>query len=241
MKCLRRECPLVSNLIELKNIDKYYPVGRDTLHVLKGINLEIQKGDFVMIMGKSGSGKTTLLNLLGFLDRFEQGEYLFKNEDVTNLTENQRSEFRNSNIGFVFQQFNLIEALNIYQNVEIPLIYNNRYTKEEKDKIIKEKLEIVGLSDKIKVKPTQLSGGQQQRITIARALVNDPEIIFADEPTGALDSETSYEVMELLKKLNNHGKTIIMVTHDQDLITYATKVIKLKDGKIMEETQHGTN
>lgn len=241
MKCLRRECPLVSNLIELKNIDKYYPVGRDKLHVLKGINLEIQKGDFVMIMGKSGSGKTTLLNLLGFLDRFEQGEYLFKNEDVTNLTENQRSEFRNSNIGFVFQQFNLIEALNIYQNVEIPLIYNNRYTKEEKDKIIKEKLEIVGLSDKIKVKPTQLSGGQQQRITIARALVNDPEIIFADEPTGALDSETSYEVMELLKKLNNHGKTIIMVTHDQDLITYATKVIKLKDGKIMEETQHGTN
>lgn len=231
----------MSNIIQLKNIEKYYPMGREKLHVLKSINLEIKSGDFVIIMGKSGSGKTTLLNLLGFLDRFDEGEYLFKCENITNLKENQRSEFRNSNIGFVFQQFNLIETINIYKNVEIPMIYNNKYTKEEKEKIIKEKLEVVGLLDKIYSKPNQLSGGQQQRITVARALVNDPEIIFADEPTGALDSDTSYEIMELLKELNNKGKTIIMVTHDPDLVSYATKVVRLKDGKIVEEDKHGSN
>lgn len=222
-------------LIELKDIQKYYPVGKEKLHVLKSINLEIKSGEFVIIMGKSGSGKTTLLNILGFLDRFSDGKYIFKDNDVTNLNEKERSKFRNNNIGFVFQQFNLITNLNIYKNVELPMVYSNSYSKEERELIIKEKLNIVGILDKINQKPLELSGGQQQRVTIARALVNDPDIIFADEPTGALDSDTSKDIMDILKGLNKKGKTIIMVTHDPDLIKYATKIIKLKDGVVVEE------
>lgn len=224
----------MKNLIKLKGIQKYYSVGKEKLHVLKSINLSIKQGEFVMIMGKSGSGKTTLLNILGFLDKFDEGSYLFQDEDVTNLNENKRSIFRNTNIGFIFQQFNLVETLNIYQNVELPMIYNNRYSKAERKERVEKNLELVGLLDKIKQRPLQLSGGQQQRIAIARALVNDPQIIFADEPTGALDSDTGIEIMNLLKKLNNQGKTIIMVTHDNDLTEYATKLIKLKDGVIIE-------
>ncbi|MBC6002562.1 ABC transporter ATP-binding protein [Paraclostridium tenue] len=224
----------MKNVIQLKGIQKYYKVGKEKLHVLKSINLSIKQGEFVMIMGKSGSGKTTLLNILGFLDKFDEGSYLFQGEDVTNLSENKRSIFRNTNIGFVFQQFNLVETLNIYQNVELPMIYNNKYSKEERKERIEKNLELVGLLDKTKQRPLQLSGGQQQRIAIARALVNDPQIIFADEPTGALDSDTGIEIMNLLKKLNNQGKTIIMVTHDADLTEYATKLIKLKDGVIIE-------
>ncbi|MCC0761913.1 ABC transporter ATP-binding protein [Clostridioides sp. ES-S-0006-03] len=222
-------------LIKLENIQKYYKVGKDELHVLKSLNLEIESGEFVMIMGKSGSGKTTLLNILGFLDVFDEGRYIFDGTDVTNLSENERSVFRNINIGFVFQQFNLIETLNIYQNVELPLIYNKILKKSEREEIVKSKLKSVGLLDKIKQKPLQLSGGQQQRVAIARCLANDPQIIFADEPTGALDSETSKEIMELLTELNEQGKTIIMVTHDQDLTKYATKVIRLKDGVFTSE------
>lgn len=219
-----------SSLIELRNLNKYYKVGNEKFHVLKDTNLSINQGEFIMIMGKSGSGKTTLLNILGFLDRFDEGEYLFKGNNVTSLNEHKRSEFRNKNIGFVFQQFNLINTLNVYKNVEMPMIYKGKYTKAERDKIIKEKLEIVGLGDKLYQKPNQLSGGQQQRVAIARALVNDAEIIFADEPTGALDSDTCIEIMELLKTLNSQGKTILMVTHDADLVKYATRVINLKNG-----------
>lgn len=225
----------LSKIVELKDINKFYKVGKEKVHILKSINLNIEKGEFVMIMGKSGSGKTTLLNILGFLDKFDEGEYIFNNQDVTRLNESERSNFRNLNIGFIFQQFNLINTLNIYQNVELPMIYNNKYSKQEKKEQIENNLSIVGLLDKIKQKPVQLSGGQQQRVAIARALVNDPEIIFADEPTGSLDSDTGIEIMELLKELNKQGKTIIMVTHDEDLTKYASKVIKLKDGLIMEE------
>ncbi|MGL4797132.1 MAG: ABC transporter ATP-binding protein [Paraclostridium sp.] len=225
----------MSSVVELKGINKFYKVGKDKLHVLKSINLTIEKGEFVMIMGKSGSGKTTLLNILGFLDKFDEGQYLFHEKDVTGLNENQRSIFRNTNIGFVFQQFNLISTLNIYQNVELPMVYNNKYSKEDKKNRIEKNLEKVGLLDKMKQKPLQLSGGQQQRVAIARALVNEPEIIFADEPTGALDSDTGIEIMNLLKDLNRQGKTIIMVTHDPDLTKYATKIVRLKDGVIIEE------
>lgn len=226
---------MTENIIELKNIQKYYSMGQDKLHVLKSIDLEIKNGDFLMIVGQSGSGKTTLLNILGFLDTFDEGKYLFKGEDITNLSEKKRSKFRNTNIGFVFQQFNLIPTLDIYKNIELPMIYNNKYSKEEKDKRIKERLEIVGLLDKIHQKPLELSGGQQQRITIARALINDPDIIFADEPTGALDTDTSRDIMELLKELNEKGKTIIMVTHEPELLKYATKVIRLRNGVVLEE------
>lgn len=226
---------LTKNIIELKKIQKYYPIGEGRLHVLKSIDLEIKKGDFLMIVGQSGSGKTTLLNILGFLDKFDEGNYLYKDEDVTDLSEKKRSKFRNTNIGFVFQQFNLIPTLDIYKNIELPMIYNDRYSKEEKDNMIKEKLKMVGLLDKIHQKPLELSGGQQQRITIARALVNNPDIIFADEPTGALDTDTSRDIMELLKDLNKKGKTIIMVTHEPELLKYATKVIRLRNGVVIEE------
>lgn len=231
----------VNNLIELKDINKYYKMGKEKFHVLKSINVNIKEGDFVMIMGKSGSGKTTLLNILAFLDKFDDGLYYFNDENVSNLNENQRSVFRNKHIGFIFQQFNLIETLNIYQNIELPLLYDGKLNRTERENIIKEKLEQVGLLEKIKSMPLQLSGGQQQRIAIARSLVNSPKLIFADEPTGALDSETSSDIMNLLKELNEQGKTIIMVTHDNDLVRYATKVIRLKDGVLYEEAEHEYN
>ena len=231
----------MSSLIKLKDINKYYKVGKEKFHVLKSLNINIEEGDFVMIMGKSGSGKTTLLNELAFLDKFDTGSYFFNYENVSNLNENQRSVFRNKYIGFIFQQFNLIETLSIYQNVELPLLYDGKLNKSERENIVKEKLEQVGLLDKIKSMPLQLSGGQQQRVAIARSLVNNPKLIFADEPTGALDSETSNEIMSLLKDLNNQGKTIIMVTHDADLIKYATKVVRLKDGVLYEEAYNEYN
>ena len=224
----------MSKVIELKNLQRRYKVGKEKLHVLKSINLTINQGEFVMIMGKSGSGKTTLLNILGFLDKFDDGSYFFEYNNVTNLNENKRSEFRNTNIGFVFQQFNLVETLNVFQNVELPMIYNSKFSKKERKERVERSLKVVGLLDKVKQKPLQLSGGQQQRVAIARALVNDPQIIFADEPTGALDSETGIEIMNLLKSLNDSGKTVIMVTHDPDLTNYATKLINLKDGAIVE-------
>ena len=225
----------MSNFIELNNIQKYYKLGKNKLHVLKSLNLEIKHGDFVMIMGKSGSGKTTLLNILGFLDKFDEGSYIFNGKNVTNLTEVERSHFRNKNIGFIFQQFHLINNLNIFQNIELPLLYDNRLAKKERLKRVENNLKMVGLLDKIKQYPNELSRGQQQRISIARALINDPQLIFADEPTGALDTNTSNEIMEILDSLNKQGKTIVMVTHDPDLKKYATKVVYLKDGVFIEE------
>lgn len=226
-----------SKLIELKNINKYYNVGEEKFQVLNDLNLTINQGEFIMIMGKSGSGKTTLLNILGFLDKFNEGSYIFRDEDVSNLNESNRSKFRNENIGFVFQQFNLINTLTVYQNMELPLLYKGGLSKSERKEIIEEKLKIVGLSSKIHQKPSQLSGGQQQRVAIARALVNDANIIFADEPTGALDSDTCTEVMELLKSLNQRGKTILMVTHDSDLTSYATRVVNLKNGAFINDKE----
>lgn len=225
----------MNSFIELNNIQKYYGLGKNRLHVLKSLSLEIKHGDFVMIMGKSGSGKTTLLNILGFLDKFDEGEYVFDGKDVTNLTEVERSHFRNKNIGFIFQQFHLINNLNICQNIELPFLYDNKLGKKERLKKVENNLKMVGLLDKIKQFPNELSGGQQQRISIARALINDPQLIFADEPTGALDTNTSNEIMNILSSLNKQGKTIVMVTHDPDLKKYATKVVYLKDGVFIEE------
>lgn len=225
----------MNNLIKLKNIQKYYDVGKDKLHVLKSVNLEIENGDFVVIMGKSGGGKSTLLNVLGLLDGFEEGEYIFNGKDVTHLTEVERSHFRNRNIGFIFQQFHLIGTLTVGQNIELPLQYDNRLGKNERLERVKEVLAMVDLSDKINQYPHELSGGQQQRISISRALINEPELIFADEPTGALDTNTSNEIMNILYNLNQAGKTIVMVTHDPDLVKYASKVIYLKDGVFKEE------
>ena len=224
----------MSSLIELKDINKYYGTGKEKLHVLKSLNMEIAQGEFLMIMGKSGSGKTTLMNSLGFLDRFDDGVYLFNNEEVTHIDENKKSELRNKYMGFIFQQFHLIDSLTIGKNVELPLIYKGNVSKKVREELVLKYLTLVGLEEKIDRHPKELSGGQQQRVAIARALINDPYVIFADEPTGALDSETGIQIMNILKELNKQGKTIIMVTHDGDLVNYATRVIKIKDGVIWE-------
>lgn len=224
----------MSSLIELKDINKYYGTDKEKLHVLKSLNMEIEQGEFLMIMGKSGSGKTTLMNSLGFLDRFDDGVYLFNNEEVTHIDENKKSELRNKYMGFIFQQFHLIDSLTIGKNVELPLLYKGNVSKKVREELVLKYLTLVGLEEKIDRHPKELSGGQQQRVAIARALINDPYVIFADEPTGALDSETGIQIMNILKELNKQGKTIIMVTHDGDLVNYATRVIKIKDGVIWE-------
>lgn len=221
--------------IELINLQKYYKVGKERLHVLKNINLNIKSGEFLMIMGKSGSGKTTLLNILGFLDKLDEGSFTFEGENVSHLSESKRSELRANKIGYVFQQFNLIDTLKVWQNVEVPLLYSGRHTNSgQRKKLIEARLKEVGLEDKINSFPNHLSGGQKQRVAIARALVNNPSIIFADEPTGALDSETGKDIMNLLTDLNRSGTTIIMVTHDYDMTKYASRVITLKDGVFYE-------
>ena len=216
--------------IRLSNVNKYYKVGREKIHVLKDLSLDIESGEFLMIMGKSGSGKTTLLNIMGFLDNLDSGKFYFNGNDVSILSDNVRSEYRAKNIGYVFQQFNLIDTLNIFQNIEIPLIYSGVRDKEKRKSLILNRLKEVGLEGYENSFPNHLSGGQQQRVAIARALVNNPKVIFADEPTGALDSETGEEIMKLLKRLNEEGTTIIMVTHDMDMTQYASRVLNLKDG-----------
>lgn len=231
----------MSSLIELKNVNKYYNLKTDSLHVLKSINFKIEEGDFLIIMGKSGSGKTTLLNLLGLLDSFDDGEYLLKGKNVIGLNESERSTLRNLNMGFIFQQFHLIDSLTIGQNVELPLLYKGGVPKKEREKLVNKHLDLVGLKSKKNRMPSELSGGQQQRIAIARAMINNPSVIFADEPTGALDSETGIEIMRILKKLNEEKKTIIMVTHDRDLAKYANKIIMIKDGVASEVNNNVAN
>ncbi|MEG2353190.1 MAG: ABC transporter ATP-binding protein [Clostridium sp.] len=223
---------MVSKLIELKNIEKVYKLKNDKVQALKSLNLTIEQGDFLMIMGKSGSGKTTLLNILGLLDSFDGGKYNFMGEDLINLDENKKSEIRNKYMGFIFQQFHLIESLNVASNVELPLLYGEHISSQERKKRVEKYIDLVGLIDKKNMLPSELSGGQQQRIAIARALINNPYVIFADEPTGALDSENGEAIMNILKSMNEENKTIVMVTHDEDLVRYANKVIYIKDGVI---------
>lgn len=227
----------MTNLIRIEGLHKWYKQDKNKFKVLKGLDFQVEKGSFVIIMGKSGSGKTTLLNLLGLLDRFDDGKYIYNEVDVTGMSDNQRSDFRNKNIGFIFQQFHLIESLNIRQNIELPMLYSGLKNKLKREKSIKRSLEQVGLLDKMNNYPNQLSGGQQQRISIARALVNNPDIILADEPTGALDSKTGIEIINLLMDLNKQGKTIIMVTHDEDFKKYASNLVFLKDGVFIQEEE----
>lgn len=232
----------MSNIVEVKNLNKYYNLGKEKFHVLKGVDLTIEQGDFVMIMGKSGSGKTTLMNLLGLLDRFKDGTYKFNDMDVSQLKEEQKANIRNKYMGFIFQQFHLINSMTIGKNVELPLLYNEKNVpRKEREELIDKYLNMVGLSEKKNQFPLELSGGQQQRVAIARALINNPYVIFADEPTGALDSNTGIEIMEILKKLNQDKKTIIMVTHDEDLTKYANKVIRVKDGVITKGEDYVSN
>ena len=218
-------------MISLKNIKKSFMLGEEKINALDDISLEIEKGDFIAIIGPSGSGKSTLMNILGLLDVPDSGEYLFDEKEVNKLSDNELAEIRNKKIGFVFQNFNLLPKMNAVENIQVPLFYRGMTDKESKTRAY-EVLEKVGLKGRELHLPSQLSGGQQQRVAIARAIAGEPEIILADEPTGALDSKTSEEVMEQLKQLNENGQTIILITHDINVAKKAKRIIKILDGKL---------
>ena len=225
----------MKKLIDLRNINKTYRNGDQELKVLKNINLTVEEGEFVAIMGPSGSGKSTLMNIIGMLDRPTTGEYFLGNEDVANLGDKKLAKVRNNQIGFVFQQFFLLSKLNALQNVELPLIYAG-VSQGSRKNLAKQYLEKVDLGTRMTHLPSELSGGQKQRVAIARALVNNPSIILADEPTGALDTKTGEQIMELLTELNAEGKTIIMVTHEPEIAAYAKRQIVIRDGLISSDS-----
>ncbi|MEZ7605771.1 MULTISPECIES: ABC transporter ATP-binding protein [Streptococcus] len=225
----------MKKLIDLRNINKTYRNGDQELKVLKNINLTVEEGEFVAIMGPSGSGKSTLMNIIGMLDRPSTGEYFLENEDVANLGDKKLAKVRNNQIGFVFQQFFLLSKLNALQNVELPLIYAG-VSQGSRKNLAKQYLEKVDLGTRMTHLPSELSGGQKQRVAIARALVNNPSIILADEPTGALDTKTGEQIMELLTELNAEGKTIIMVTHEPEIAAYAKRQIVIRDGVISSDS-----
>ena len=218
-------------LISLRGIYKIYKMGDEEVHANDGIDLDIYKGEFVAIVGKSGSGKSTLMNIIGALDVPTSGNYFLGGQDTSSMSDNELAEVRNHMLGFIFQQYNLLPKLSILENVELPLLYQGVKAVERREKAMRE-LEKVGLADKAKNKPHQLSGGQQQRVSIARALAGSPSIILADEPTGALDSKTSKEVLSYIKQLNSEGNTIVMITHDPTLAMQARRVVQIMDGKI---------
>ena len=225
---------MMSNfVIDVENACKSYVMGDETLKVLNNITLKVPKGQFVAIIGPSGSGKSTFMNFIGCLDKVDSGTYILDGMDVRDLNDNELSEIRNKKIGFIFQQFNLLSKLSALENVELPLIYRGMSSSERRKRAI-EALKKVGLENRKNHLPTQLSGGQQQRVAIARAIVTDPEILLCDEPTGALDTKTSKEIMELIKDLNKEGRTIVMITHDLNVASQAKRQIRIKDGTLYE-------
>lgn len=221
-------------MLEIKQLHKSYTIGESSLHVLKGIDLSVAEGEMVAIMGSSGSGKSTLLNIIGMLDEADEGAYILDQVPIKNLTEKKAAIYRNKFLGFIFQSFNLINYKNALENVALPLYYQGLKRKERQEKA-RFHLEKVGLLDWETHLPSELSGGQKQRVAIARALASDPKLILADEPTGALDTTTSYEIMAFLQQLNSEGKTILIVTHEEDIAAMCKRIVRLRDGVIMED------
>jgi putative ABC transport system ATP-binding protein len=225
-------------IARIVDLTKDYHLGQVVVQALRGVSLDFEEGDYVAIMGPSGSGKSTMLNLLGCLDRPSSGQYFLGNQDVAQLDDDDLSDIRSRYLGFIFQSYNLIPALTLVENIEVPLYYQRSIGVASRQRCL-ELAELVGLADRLHHRPTQLSGGQQQRVAIARALVNDPHIILADEPTGNLDTATSEEIMNLLDELNEAGKTIIMVTHEAEIAARAKRVIRMRDGLVVSDTQNG--
>jgi putative ABC transport system ATP-binding protein len=222
-------------IIEIKNLKKDYHIGEITVHALRGIDLKIETGEFVAIMGASGSGKSTMLNILGCLDKPTSGDYFLDSVDIKTLNKDELARLRNKKLGFVFQAYNLLPRTTALENVELPLFYNSKIKSKERKELAVNALEAVGLAERMDHMPNQLSGGQQQRVAIARSLVNDPVLILADEPTGNLDTRTSFEIMDLFQDLNEKGRTIVYVTHEPDIAKFATRNVIFKDGKILRE------
>ena len=224
-------------LVEMKDICKDYPQGKETVRILKNINLQVEEGDYLAIMGPSGSGKTTLMNIIGCLDLPTAGTYSLAGENIIGSSESKLSEIRLNSIGFVFQSFHLLPRQSAAENVALPLLYAGVPRKQRRERAIRA-LERVGLGDRVDFKPNQLSGGQCQRVAIARAIVNNPKILLADEPTGALDSQSGSQIMELFQMLNDEGVTIVMITHDSDVASHAKRILHIRDGRFAE--QHET-
>jgi putative ABC transport system ATP-binding protein len=222
-------------MIEIKDLNKSYKTGNNSLHVLKGINFSVKEGELVSIMGSSGSGKSTLLNILGMLDEADTGSYTLDGTEIKNLNEKIAAQYRNKFLGFIFQSFNLINYKTAVDNVALPLYYQN-VNRKERDERAMHYLEKVGLADWSTHLPNQLSGGQKQRVAIARALASNPKVLLADEPTGALDTKTSYEVMDLIQGINDEGRTILVVTHEPDIAQMTKRIVMLKDGLIIDDT-----
>ena len=225
---------MTAPLIRVNNLSRHYQMGTETVKALDGVSLEINKGEFVAIVGPSGSGKSTLMYLIGGMDRPTGGQIVVGEDEITAMDDNDLAKFRQRTVGFVFQSFNLITTMTASKNVEFPMVFAGSKPADRRERAV-DLLSSVGLGDRVDHKPTELSGGQQQRVAIARALVNEPKIILADEPTGNLDSKSGLEVIDILKELNAQGSTIVMVTHDQSLLSLVTRFIRIMDGKILEE------
>ena len=224
-------------MINISSISKEYVMGDNKLLALNNVDVSIKEGEFVSIMGSSGSGKSTLMNIIGCLDVPSNGDYFFRENNISKFSSNKLAELRNKDIGFIFQNFNLLPRLNALENVILPLLYSGKSSKE-RTKLALAALENVGLKDRTHHRPNQLSGGQQQRVSIARAIAGTPKLILADEPTGALDSNTSLEIMKILNDLNKTGITIVLVTHEDDIAKYGSRIIRMKDGKIIEDKKN---
>ena len=227
-------------MINISSISKEYVMGDNKLLALNNVDVSINEGEFVSIMGSSGSGKSTLMNIIGCLDVPSNGDYFFRDNNISNYSSNKLAELRNKDIGFIFQNFNLLPRLNALENVILPLLYSGK-SKKERAELALTALENVGLKDRTHHRPNQLSGGQQQRVSIARAIAGTPKLILADEPTGALDSTTSLEIMKILNDLNKSGITIVLVTHEDDIANYGSRIIRMKDGKILEDKKNVPN